>query len=94
MENADLNPLFYAPKAAALSECGWRHALVWRAPRPLPRVSPPCVFGSRSSGSCVSRFSSFAMCASSSLAIIFEVATKSDLEVERFEDALLGLGLP
>jgi hypothetical protein len=52
-------------------------------------VSSSCV-----SGSCVSRFSSFAMCASISLAIIFVLATKSDLEVERFEDALLGLGLP
>jgi hypothetical protein len=43
MENANLNPLFYAAKAAALSECGWRHALVWRAPSPLPRMSPPRV---------------------------------------------------
>jgi hypothetical protein len=57
-------------------------------------VSSSCVSGSRSSGSCVSHFSSFAMCASSSLAIIFVLATKFDLEVERFEDALLGLGLP
>jgi hypothetical protein len=67
-------------------------------------VSRSCVSGSRTSasrpssscpfGSCVSSSPSFASYTCASLIIALKVAARSNLEMDRFEDALLGLGLP
>jgi hypothetical protein len=57
-------------------------------------VSRSCMSGSCPSGSCVSSSPSFASCACASLIIALKIAARSNLEMDRFEDALLGLGLP
>ena len=52
-----------------------------------------CSWSSCSSTSCVSSSTSFVSCACASLTIALNVAARSDLQIDCFEDALLSLGL-